>query len=175
MDDRPVVSPEPQIIKPPPEPIKPASRCFHCRTHRATSTDDTAPTCHTAATTGARSYATHALTPVPSPRCSPAVIALVERGDSPLMDLGDITAAQLLFQRAAESGQRQSAMKLANTYDPGFISSHHPDRHESRSGDHCDLVSTRLSHSAVKAEERLASIVEYDALAAFHRRLQRAI
>ena len=58
--------------------------------------------------------------PAPSPM---TVTPLVDRGDA-MLAIGDIAAARLLFRRAADLGSGQAAMKLANTYDPSFISAH---------------------------------------------------
>lgn len=46
--------------------------------------------------------------------------ALLKRGDQSL-GLGDIAAARLLFQRAAEAGSAAAATSLGKTYDPNFI------------------------------------------------------
>ena len=48
---------------------------------------------------------------------------LLERGDT-MLTLGDILAARLLYQRAAESGVAIAAFKLANTYDSAFLVEH---------------------------------------------------
>ena len=45
--------------------------------------------------------------------------ALMKRGNQSF-DLGDIAAARLLFQRAAESGNAAAATALGRTYDPNF-------------------------------------------------------
>jgi type II secretory pathway predicted ATPase ExeA len=45
--------------------------------------------------------------------------ALVKRGDQSLA-LGDIAAARLLYQRAAEAGSAPAAIALAKTYDPNY-------------------------------------------------------
>lgn len=64
--------------------------------------------------------------PEPAPAAKPAeqlspdlVAALMKRGGQSL-DLGDIAAARLLFQRAAESGNAAAATALGKTYDPNF-------------------------------------------------------
>ena len=62
-------------------------------------------------------------TPPPQITPSQTTIALLDRGNA-MFDLGDIMAARLLFRRAAELGSGRAAMKLANTYDPGFIGGH---------------------------------------------------
>jgi TPR repeat protein len=47
------------------------------------------------------------------------VAALMKRGDQSL-GLGDIAAARLLYQRAAEAGNAPAATALGKTYDPNF-------------------------------------------------------
>jgi type II secretory pathway predicted ATPase ExeA len=46
--------------------------------------------------------------------------ALMKRGNQSL-DLGDIQAARLLFQRAARAGNGTAAMSLGKTFDPNFM------------------------------------------------------
>jgi hypothetical protein len=48
---------------------------------------------------------------------------LLDRGDT-MLTLGDIPAARLLYQRAAEFGVAIAAFKLANTYDSAFLVEH---------------------------------------------------
>jgi type II secretory pathway predicted ATPase ExeA len=62
-----------------------------------------------------------ALPPANAPATlSPAVVtALLNRGNEAL-GLGDIAAARLLFQRAAEAGNGAAATALGKTYDPNF-------------------------------------------------------
>jgi type II secretory pathway predicted ATPase ExeA len=64
------------------------------------------------------------LTPArPVETLSPAVMtALMKRGEQSL-SLGDIAAARLLFQRAAEAGNARAAVALGRTYDPDFLAS----------------------------------------------------
>lgn len=63
--------------------------------------------------------------PLPPPAKSAATLppelmaALLKRGNEAL-NLGDIAAARLLFQRAAESGNATAATALGKTYDPSF-------------------------------------------------------
>jgi len=73
----------------------------------------------------------------PSPPAAPPetlppalMTALMKRGNESL-DLGDIAAARLLFQRAAEAGNAAAATALGKTYDPNFtsaVSAHDPMR-----------------------------------------------
>jgi type II secretory pathway predicted ATPase ExeA len=46
--------------------------------------------------------------------------ALMKRGDESL-GLGDIAAARMLYQRAAEAGNAAAATALGKTYDPNFV------------------------------------------------------
>lgn len=48
---------------------------------------------------------------------------LLQRGDA-LLQLGDVSAARLLYTRAAELGSGTAAMELAKTYDPTFLTNH---------------------------------------------------
>src|SRR5262249_3814239 len=48
----------------------------------------------------------------------PAV--LLPRGDS-LLNTGDVGAARLFYQRAADAGNGEAALRLGETYDPNFI------------------------------------------------------
>ena len=56
----------------------------------------------------------------PAEVLSPDLVdALMKRGEQSL-GLGDIAAARLLFQRAAEAGNPQAATAVGKTYDPAF-------------------------------------------------------
>ena len=58
----------------------------------------------------------------PAETLSPAVIAaLIKRGDQSV-ELGDIAAARLLFQRAADAGSAAAATALGKSYDPNYVS-----------------------------------------------------
>src|ERR1700733_15322619 len=62
--------------------------------------------------------------PTVRPAIDPALQrTLLDRGDT-MLTLGDLLAARLLYQRAAESGVAIAAFKLANTYDPAFLVEH---------------------------------------------------
>jgi len=52
------------------------------------------------------------------------ISALLARGDG-LMGLADVIAARLFYQRAALTGDTQSAVRLGATYDPDFLASAH--------------------------------------------------
>jgi outer membrane biosynthesis protein TonB len=70
-----------------------------------------------------------ALTPAPakqeakSPVASSTERTLLERGDA-MLRLGDVSAARMLFVRAAELGIGIAALKVADTYDPAFLAEH---------------------------------------------------
>jgi hypothetical protein len=56
-----------------------------------------------------------------TPRSSAAEIAaLAARGDR-MLALGDIASARLFYERAADAGEGQAALKLAKTFDPVFL------------------------------------------------------
>ncbi|MFL5257797.1 MAG: hypothetical protein ACJ8AI_33955 [Rhodopila sp.] len=48
------------------------------------------------------------------------VMALVVRGDV-MLSLGDVTAARLLYERAANAGNARAAAAVGKTYDPAFL------------------------------------------------------
>ncbi|HEY0185764.1 MAG TPA: AAA family ATPase [Rhodopila sp.] len=58
--------------------------------------------------------------PAPTQEVPPALVtALMKHGDQSLT-LGDIAAARLLYQRAAEAGSAAAATALGRTYDPNY-------------------------------------------------------
>ena len=52
------------------------------------------------------------------------VASLMQRGRD-LLRNGDISLAQLAFQRLAKAGIAEGALALANTYDPRYLAEHH--------------------------------------------------
>ena len=46
--------------------------------------------------------------------------ALVARGDL-LFGMGDIASARLFYERAADTGNGQAAIRLGETFDPSFL------------------------------------------------------
>jgi hypothetical protein len=52
------------------------------------------------------------------------VTALLTRGDS-LFAKGDIASARLFYERAAEAGDGQAALRLGESYDPAFLARTH--------------------------------------------------
>jgi TPR repeat protein len=52
---------------------------------------------------------------------SPAeTAALLERGDR-LFGTGDVASARLFYERAADAGDSQAALRLGETFDPAFL------------------------------------------------------
>ncbi len=67
-----------------------------------------------------------AATPEPAkvPPLSAAMVdALLKQGEE-MLSIGDISAARLLFARAAESGNGEAALALGDTYNPVFLAEH---------------------------------------------------
>jgi hypothetical protein len=56
------------------------------------------------------------------PRSAAETFRLVERGDQ-LFGIGDIASARLFYERAADAGDRQAALRLGQTFDPAFLRS----------------------------------------------------
>jgi hypothetical protein len=52
------------------------------------------------------------------------VTALLARGDS-LIAKGDVASARLFYERAAEAGEGQAALRLGESYDPAFLARVH--------------------------------------------------
>ena len=52
------------------------------------------------------------------------IVALVARGDA-LFGKGDLAAARLLYERAADAGDGQAALRLGETFDPVFLDQAH--------------------------------------------------
>jgi hypothetical protein len=60
-------------------------------------------------------------TPPSEPRAStPETAALLARGDS-LFGVGDVSSARLFYERAADAGNGEAALRLGETYDPVFL------------------------------------------------------
>jgi len=58
---------------------------------------------------------------LPQRRLDAAEIALLLKNGTVLMGNGDIVAARLMFERAAEAGDAPAAFALAETYDPAVL------------------------------------------------------
>ncbi len=56
----------------------------------------------------------------PAPLPAPVIALMLRRGDEH-SSIGDIFAARLLYERAAEAGSAQGALRLARTYDAAFL------------------------------------------------------
>jgi TPR repeat protein len=55
------------------------------------------------------------------PRLSAAdAAAFLARGDA-LLSTGDLAAARLFYERAAEAGEAEAAIRLGETFDPTFL------------------------------------------------------
>ena len=67
--------------------------------------------------------------PKPSKSINSAeIVALLARGDA-LFGTGDLTSARLFYERAADAGYGQAALRLGESYDPAFLASNRiPDR-----------------------------------------------
>jgi len=79
-----------------------------------------------AATAPAASPDGIAATPEPAkvpPPSAAMVDALLKQGKA-MLSIGDISAARLLFARAAESGNGEAALALGDTYNPVFLADH---------------------------------------------------
>jgi hypothetical protein len=64
------------------------------------------------------------LSDLPKPPGLPSSVqnTLLSRGDT-MLSLGNVSAARMLYQRAADAGVGVAALKLAETYDPTFLTS----------------------------------------------------
>jgi TPR repeat protein len=58
---------------------------------------------------------------LPQRHIDAAEIALLLKNGAELMGNGDIVAARLMFQRAAEAGDARAAFALAETFDPSVL------------------------------------------------------
>jgi len=72
--------------------------------------------------TGPRSVVTSPPSRPPAPAEDPSEIAAKVKVGEELMANGDITAARMMFQRAAQAGDAAGAFALAETYDPLVLS-----------------------------------------------------
>jgi hypothetical protein len=81
---------------------------------------DPAPAAALAEAVSGSTVSTPAAAP-PGPLGSTVEIAqLVARGDD-FLRIGDVTSARLFYERAADSGDGQAAMRMGATFDPGFL------------------------------------------------------
>jgi hypothetical protein len=61
---------------------------------------------------------------LPNGLSGPEIQALLARGDA-LVAKGDIASARLFYERAAEAGDGQAALRLGESYDPAFLAQAH--------------------------------------------------
>jgi hypothetical protein len=66
------------------------------------------------------STANSSASPAEPPGSAALNSALLARGDA-LFVIGDFSAARMLYERAANSGHGQAALRLGETYDPAFL------------------------------------------------------
>jgi TPR repeat protein len=52
---------------------------------------------------------------------SPAVLAILLDRGAAMLATGDISAARLLYKRAADAGSAQAAVEIGKTYEPTFL------------------------------------------------------
>jgi hypothetical protein len=77
-----------------------------------------------AVTAGSSEPVSHSLAAVPQP--PPLVLSAAEigellaRGDA-FLRMGDLTSARLFYERAADAGNGQGAMRMGATFDPAFL------------------------------------------------------
>jgi TPR repeat protein len=67
-----------------------------------------------------RRVSPHQPTPPRRPASTLDVAGLLARGDG-YLGMGDITSARLFYERAADAGSGQGAMRLGATFDPNFL------------------------------------------------------
>ena len=58
--------------------------------------------------------------PEKAPLSSAESAALIARGDA-LLSRGDLVSARLFYERAADGGDGQAAVRMGETYDPAFL------------------------------------------------------
>ncbi|MBL6458706.1 hypothetical protein JMJ55_25560 [Belnapia sp. T6] len=98
--------------------------------------------------------APQAVSPAPNPAFAQAAI---QRGDA-MMRLGDISAARLLYQRAATAGSGPAALALGRTYDPAFLAAN---RAQGILGDRAQAANwyrRALALGTAEARDRLAEL-----------------
>lgn len=57
----------------------------------------------------------------PTVQMAPAMIAALTRRGDQMLAIGDISAARLLYERAAAAGSGAAALALGRTYDPAAM------------------------------------------------------
>lgn len=102
------------VSAPKPEPAKPAPAPEPPMTMAALA----APPLTATAQRSSRAAPIAVVKPAPLP---PAIVGLLLRRGDEQLAIGDVSAARLLFERAAESGNAQGAFRLARTYDTNYL------------------------------------------------------
>jgi hypothetical protein len=110
--------------------------------------------------------------PIPAP-VSPAagarlppeeVAVLLVRGDA-LFGSGDIVSARLCYERAAEGGDAQAALRLGETYDPAFLARAHLNGARGDATAAARWYRNALALGAVEAETLLKAVAANDGAA----------
>lgn len=57
----------------------------------------------------------------PGPAVSPALVQMLLRRGDEMLAIGDLSAARLLYERAAAAGNARAATAAGKTYDPEFL------------------------------------------------------
>ena len=110
-----IVAPPPPVIRLVPAPSQPPASVVSPPTPAA------APPATASATPPAPAVVTAARVPVVEPTLSPVLLSLLLRRGDEQVAIGDISAARLLYERAAESGSGVAANQLGRTFDPAFL------------------------------------------------------
>ena len=121
-----VASTPPEIAKPPIEVAAPAETPAHVDTASQTRAPAPEPPTPSLVASASQPVAVPTLPPSPSgvtqaaataAPLSPSIVALLLRRGDEQSAIGDISAARLLFERAAEAGSAEGARRLAETFD----------------------------------------------------------
>jgi hypothetical protein len=105
--------PAPKPATPRPTPSKPAGMPQPAASSATVAPASPEPTSSAASPPPSRSAANQRLSQA-------EIAALVSRGDS-FLNARDIASARLFYERAANAGDGAAALRLAATYDPGFL------------------------------------------------------
>jgi hypothetical protein len=89
------------------------------------------------------------------------VAALLARGDA-LSSNGDIVSARLCYERAAEGGDAQAALRLGETYDPAFLARAHLNGVRGDATAAARWYRKALALGAVEAETLLTAVATND-------------
>lgn len=89
------------------------------------------------------------------------ITALLARGDA-LLGSGDIVSARLYYERAAEGGDAQAALRLGETYDPAFLARAHLNGVRGNATAAARWYRNALALGAVEAETLLTAVSAND-------------